>query len=122
MTSASTKPATQISLTDIPASWRWMKPDIALRLAPMTAAFVLVELIWRPSWSGLSLGRLEVQLLFGVVTAPLLFVGAAWVQLLLTRRRRALGVPSGPPDAWFQAGFYALNGTVEEAFFRGLVQ
>src|ERR1051326_6773578 len=122
MTSTTNKAATQIALTDIPGGWRWGKPDIAVRLAPMTAAFAVVELIWRPSWSGLSLGRLEVQLLFGLVAAPLLFMGAAWVQLLLTRRRRALGVPSGSADAWFQAGFYALNGPVEEAFFRGLVQ
>jgi membrane protease YdiL (CAAX protease family) len=43
--------------------------------------------------------------------------GAAW----LARRRGALSVRGGG-DAWFQAGFYALNGPVEEAFFRGLVQ
>ena len=118
----STNGATQVALTDIPDSWRWMKPDLATRLLPMVAAFAFVEIVWRPSWAGLSFGRVEAQLIFGAVTAPLLFVAATWVQLLLTRRRRAIGVPSGPADAWFQAGFYLLNGPVEEAFFRGLVQ
>jgi membrane protease YdiL (CAAX protease family) len=31
-------------------------------------------------------------------------------------------VPAGPGDAAFQAGFYVLNGPIEEAFFRGVVQ
>ena len=118
----STKGATQVALTDIPDSWRWMKPDLAARLLPMVAAFAFVEIVWRPSWSGFSFGRVEAQLIFGAVTAPLLFVAATWVQLLMTRRRGAVGVPSGPGDAWFQAGFYFVNGPVEEAFFRGLVQ
>ncbi len=118
----STKGATHVALTDIPDSWRWMKPDLAARLLPMVAAFAFVEIVWRPSWSGFSFGRVEAQLIFGAVTAPLLFVAATWVQLLMTRRRGAVGVPSGPGDAWFQAGFYFVNGPVEEAFFRGLVQ
>lgn len=118
----STNDATQVALTGIPDSWRWMKPDIAIRLLPMLAAFAFVEIVWRPSWTGLSLGRLDVQLAFGALTAPLLFVAAAWVQLWLTRRRGAIGVPSGPGDASFQAAFYLVNGPAEEAFFRGLVQ
>jgi len=111
-----------VALTDIPDSWRWMKPDFALRLLPMTAAFAAVEIIWRPSWTGFSIGWLSVQLLFGLVTAPILFVAATWVQLLLARRRGGLGAPSGPRDAAFQAGFYLVNGPIEEAFFRGLIQ
>lgn len=99
-----------------------MKPDFAVRLLPMTAAFVVAELIWHPAWAGLTLGRLDVQLTFGLVTAPVLFVAATWVQLVLARRRGGLGVPSGAGDAAFQAGFYLVNGPVEEAFFRGLIQ
>jgi membrane protease YdiL (CAAX protease family) len=33
-----------------------------------------------------------------------------------------LAVPAGPGDAWFQTAFYAVNGPLEEAFFRGLMQ
>lgn len=99
-----------------------MKPDLATRLAPMAVVFAVVEVAWRPAWTGFSPGRLDVQLLFGVLAAPVMFVAAMWVQLMLARRRGGLGVPSGPADAWFQAGFYLLNGPVEEAFFRGLIQ
>ena len=99
-----------------------MKPDIAIRLLPMAAAFALVQAVWHPAWIGLSFGRLDAQLTFGLVTAPLLLVAATWVQLVLARRRGSLGVPSGPGDATFQAAFYLVNGPVEEAFFRGLVQ
>src|SRR5207237_2441205 len=95
---------------------------LAVWLLPMAAAFAFVEVVWRPSWTGLSLGRLNAQLTFGAVNAPLLFVAAAWVQLMLTRQRGAIGVPSGPGDAWFQSAFYLVNGPVEAAFLRGLVQ
>ena len=117
-----TRTATQIALTAIPDSWRWMKPDLVMRLVPMTVAFAAVQAIWRPTWTGLATGNLQAQLIFGLTTAPVLFVAATWVQLLLARRRGGLAVPSGPGDAWFQGAFYLVNGPVEEAFFRGLVQ
>ncbi len=44
------------------------------------------------------------------------------MQLRLARRRGAISAPADAGDAWFQAGYYAVNGPVEEAFFRGLVQ
>jgi membrane protease YdiL (CAAX protease family) len=82
----------------------------------------VVEIVWRPSWLGFSAGLLGVQLVFAAVAAPVLFVAATFVQLRLARRRGALSVPAGSDDAAFQAGFYVLNGPIEEAFFRGLVQ
>ena len=71
---------------------------------------------------GVGPGRAEVQLAFGLLAAPVLFVSATLVQLRLARSRGALSVPAGPADASLQAGYYALNGPIEEAFFRGLVQ
>jgi len=99
-----------------------MRPDLVRRLLPFVIAVAVVEVGWRPSWLGLSLGRVSSQLTFAAVAAPVLFAAAAFLQLQLARRRGALSVPAGGDDAWFQAGFYALNGTIEEAFFRGLVQ
>jgi membrane protease YdiL (CAAX protease family) len=116
------QPATRLVLTRIPDSWRWMLPDLLWRLLPFAAVCVSAELIWRPSWLGLGPGHLGVQLAFGLVGAPVMFVAAALVQLGLTRRRGAISVPAGADDAWFQAGFYLVNGPVEEAFFRGLAQ
>jgi membrane protease YdiL (CAAX protease family) len=109
--------------TNIPDSWTWMRTDLLVRIAPFVAAFVVAYLVLsRPAAFGLSFGRPGVQLLFAAVAAPFLFFAAVVVQLWLTRRRGALSVPANGRDAWFQAGFYAVNGPVEEAFFRGLVQ
>ena len=99
-----------------------MAPDLLQRLLPFAAVAAVVEIVWRPSWLGFSAGRLGAQLLFAAVAAPVLFVAATFVQLRLARRRGALSVPAAVDDAAFQAGFYIVNGPIEEAFFRGLVQ
>ncbi|HEX9476831.1 MAG TPA: CPBP family intramembrane glutamic endopeptidase [Candidatus Dormibacteraeota bacterium] len=109
-------------LTRIPDSWAWMAPDLLRRLLPFALVVAVVEIGWRPSWLGVSAGRPDAQLAFAAFAAPVLFVAAMAVQLWLARRRGALSVPAGRDDAWFQAGFYALNGPIEEAFFRGLIQ
>jgi membrane protease YdiL (CAAX protease family) len=110
-------------LTRIPDTWAWMRSDLLIRLLPFTVACAAVYLFAsRPSWFGLGPGRLDVQLLFGLAIAPLMFAAAMAAQLGLARRRGALSVPAGGGDAWFQAGFYLLNGPIEEAFFRGLIQ
>jgi len=99
-----------------------MRRDAVIRLLPFAAIAVAVDVILHPAWLGFSTGDLRAQLTFGLAAAPLLFVAATLVQLWLTRRRGVLSVPSGAGDAWFQAGYYAVNGPIEEAFFRGLVQ
>lgn len=109
-------------LTRIPDSWSWMAPDLLRRLLPFAIVVAVVEIGWRPSWLGISPGRLSVQLGFAAVSSLALFVAATLVQLWLARRRGSLLVPAGAGDAWFQAGFYVLNGPIEEAFFRGVVQ
>jgi membrane protease YdiL (CAAX protease family) len=125
MTSGPTtlKSSTRLVTTNIPDSWAWMRPDLVVRIVPFAGAYAVAYLLLsRPAPLGVSFGRPDVQLLFAAVAAPLMFVAAVTVQLLLTRRRGALSVPANGRDAWFQAGFYVLNGPVEEAFFRGLVQ
>ena len=109
-------------LTDIPDSWAWMAPDFLIRLLPFAAAAVVVELVWRPSWIGIGMGDLSSQLTFALVATPVAFAAGALGQRWLAFRRGGLSVPSGPGDAWFQAGFYAVNGPIEEAFFRGVIQ
>lgn len=100
-----------------------MRPDVVTRLVPFTVAFAVAYVASKGGrWLGLSAGNLGVQVAFAALAAPTMFAAAALVQLWLTRRRRALLVPAGPADAWFQAAFYVVNGPIEEAFFRGLVQ
>jgi len=110
-------------LTRIPDSWAWMRPDLLVRLMPFAIAFaVAYASSGGAGWLGLGPGNLTVQLVFAAVAAPTMFAAAAAVQLRLTRSRGTLLVPAGADDAWFQAAFYALNGPLEEGFFRGLVQ
>jgi membrane protease YdiL (CAAX protease family) len=100
-----------------------MRPDILVRLLPFATAFVLAYVLTRrAAWLGVGPGNLAVQLVFALIAVPVMFVAAVAVQLWLTRRRGALLVPAGADDAFFQAAFYAVNGPVEEAFFRGLMQ
>lgn len=100
-----------------------MRPDLLVRLLPFTLAFGIAYWLSRGGpWLGLAAGNLLVQVEFALVAAPVMFLAAAAVQFWLTLRRRALSVPAGPSDAIFQAAFYAVNGPIEEAFFRGLVQ
>jgi membrane protease YdiL (CAAX protease family) len=108
--------------TTIPDSWAWMRRDLVIRLVPFAVICTVVQVALHPSWMGWALGDLRAQLAFGFVGAPTLFVAATFVQWRLTRARRALSVPRDASDAWFQAAYYALNGPVEEAFFRGLIQ
>jgi membrane protease YdiL (CAAX protease family) len=125
MTSGSTtlSASTRLVRTDIPQSWAWIRVDLLIRIAPFVAACAIVfQLASRPAWFGLSAGSPGVQAVVALVGAPVMFLAAVLVQLWLTRRRRVLSVPTGPGDATFQAGFYAVNGPVEEAFFRGLLQ
>lgn len=113
----------KLVLTRISDSWAWIRWDLLVRLLPFAAAYGLaIGLTSRAHWLGLTPGSLQVQAEFAVVASPLMFAAAAAVQLWLTRRRGALLVPAGADDAWFQAGFYVLNGPIEEAFFRGLMQ
>lgn len=110
-------------LTRIPDSWAWARTDVVMRLLPFAVAYVIAYgLSGRARWLGLSAGDLHAQLVFAAVGVPLLFGAAVAVQLWLTRRRGALSVPAAVDDALFQAGYYVLNGPLEEAFFRGLIQ
>lgn len=100
-----------------------MRTDIIVRLLPFTAAFAIAYVVSRHAgWLGLGVGDVGAQLVFAAVAAPAMFAAAVAVQLWLTRRRGVLLVPAGADDAWFQAAFYAVNGPIEEGFFRGLVQ
>jgi membrane protease YdiL (CAAX protease family) len=99
-----------------------MRGDLLVRLGPFAAAVLLAWLLWRPAWLGLSPGNLRAQLVFGLIGCVVLFVAAVAIQLPLTRRRGGLRVPADGGDAGLQGAYYVLNGPLEEAFFRGLVQ
>jgi membrane protease YdiL (CAAX protease family) len=92
------------------------------RLLPFAAALVLFQALLRPSWLGVSVGLLVVQLVFGLLLGTLLFVGAALVRSVLARRRGALVLPGGARDLLLQTAYYIVNAPLEEGVFRGLLQ
>lgn len=109
--------------TRLSDTWGWARSDLLVRLLPFGAAYAFALLLGgRRQAFGFSPGDLTVQLTFGLVLLPLLFVAGMGVQLWLSRRRGALAVPDGPKEAAAEAGYYLLNGPLEEMFFRGLIQ
>jgi membrane protease YdiL (CAAX protease family) len=118
-----TKRPTRLVLTRIPDTWKWIRPDVVIRLVPFMAAYAIAYRVTQgAAWLGWSAGDVPVQLVFAAIGVPVMFAAAAMVQLWLTRRRGVLAVPAGLDDVALQAGFYAVNGPIEEAMFRGLVQ
>ncbi len=114
--------AVRAQLTEPAETLGWAKQDLVVRLIPFALVCAAVDVIWRPPWLGLGPGRLGLQLIFGLAGLPVMFAAATAIQLAVSRRRGAMLVPAGGADAALQAGYYALNAPLEEAFFRGLVQ
>lgn len=113
----------RLGLTQVADSWAWMRFDVLVRLLPFAVAYALAfRLSGGARWLGFSWGDVAVQIWFAAVAVPAMFAAAVLVQLWLTRRRGVLAVPANAADAWFQAGFYLVNGPLEEAFFRGIGQ
>lgn len=115
-------PAVVLVPTRTADSLAWMRPDLLVRLVPLTGVVALVWLVWRPRWLGMGPGRLDVQLAFGLPGAVVFFAASCLLQTALAPVRGSLKVPASRADAALQGGYYALNAPIEEAFFRGLLQ
>ncbi len=103
-------------------SLAWMLPDLAVRLLLFAVVVTVVWVVWRPRWLGIGPGSLPAQLAFGVPGALAFFATACLLQIVMTPVRGSLRVPADGADLALQAGYFAVNAPLEEAFFRGLVQ
>ncbi len=113
--------STQVARSTVHDSWRWMWPDILMRILPMGAVpFLYIAFLHLPlSFLGLTLHDVPQQLLIGLVVGTAMAAFAATYRMLIV----------GPWFRWptlndhlFQGVFYLLiNGPVEELFFRGFV-
>jgi membrane protease YdiL (CAAX protease family) len=112
----------ELLLTRAVDSLAWIWPDLLVRILPMAGVVATVWGVWHPAWLGLGLGRLGVQLLFGLPAGAFFFACACLLQLPLSRLRGSLKVPANAADTALQTGFYVLNAPVEEALFRGLME
>lgn len=96
--------------------------DLAIRILPFTAAVAGVWLTRRPTWLGISRGKLPTQLTFGLGGAVAFFFSAAYLQRKITGDGEPFRVAVTGREALVQSAYFILNAPVEEAFFRGLLQ
>ncbi|GCE11794.1 CPBP family intramembrane glutamic endopeptidase [Tengunoibacter tsumagoiensis] len=113
--------STHIVRTHIADSWRWMWPDILMRIIPMgLVPFLYLGVFHLPlSFLGLTLHDVPLALMVGFGVGIALTAFAALYRMFIVGpwfRRPTL------QDQIFQSIFYLfLNAPVEELFFRGFL-
>lgn len=111
----------QVARSTVATTWRWLWPDVLMRILPLTAIpFIYVGLLHLPlSFLGLTLGNWQNQLLLG------LLIGIGMAAFAITYRMLLVGPWFRRPtmsDHALQSFFYLfVNGPVEEFFFRGFL-
>ena len=113
--------STQVARSTVSDSWKWMWPDLLMRIIPMGAIPLLyIAILHLPlSFLGLTLHDVPQQLLLGLVIGIGMAAFAATYRILMVGpwfRRPTIN------DHLLQGIFYLLiNGPVEELFFRGFL-
>lgn len=111
----------QLVCSTVKDSWRWMWPDLLMRIIPLAAIpFIYILIMRLPlSFLGLTLADAPQQILIGfLVGIPMAAFAALWRMYIVGPwfRRPTLG------DHCFQGFFYLIiNAPVEELFFRGFM-
>jgi membrane protease YdiL (CAAX protease family) len=126
VSSASSTPSTlaqqpQVVRSTVKDSWRWMWPDILMRIIPLAAIpFLYIAILHLTlSFLGLTLHNAPQQIVLGLV------VGIGMAAFAAIYRMYVVGPWFRWPttsDHIFQGFFYLfINGPVEELFFRGFM-
>lgn len=111
----------QVTRSTVADTWRWLWPDVLMRILPLGAIpFLYIAVLRLPlSFLGLTLHDWPRQLLIG------LLVGVAMTAFATAYRMRFVGPWFRWPtlsDHALQGFFYLfVNGPVEELFFRGFL-
>ena len=111
----------QVVRSTVVDTWRWLWPDMLMRILPLGAIpFLYIAVLHLPlSFLGLTLHNWPQQLLLGIV------IGIPMVAFAITYRTWIVGPWFRWPtlsDHAFQGFFYlVINGPVEELFFRGFL-
>jgi membrane protease YdiL (CAAX protease family) len=111
----------QVVRSTVADTWRWMWPDILMRIIPMAAVpFVYIVVLHLPlSFLGLTFHDVPQQIIIGLLVGTGMAAFAAIYRMYIVGpwfRRPTLS------DQIFQGLFYLfINGPVEELFFRGFV-
>lgn len=113
--------SSQLVYSTVGNTWRWMWPDILMRIIPMgVVPLIYITIFHLPlSFLGLILTSVPLHLLVG------LLVGIGMAAFAATYRMFIVGPWFRKPTAWdqcIQTLFYLfVNGPVEELFFRGFM-
>jgi membrane protease YdiL (CAAX protease family) len=113
--------SSQVVRSTVRDSWRWMWPDLLMRILPMTAApFIYIAIFHLPlSFLGITLHDVPQQVTLGLLVGIAMAAFAAFYRMWFV----------GPWFRWpttgdhiFQSAFYLfINAPVEELFFRGFL-
>lgn len=113
--------STQVARSTVADTWRWLWPDVLMRIIPLGAIpFLYIVLFHLPlSFLGLTLHDWPLQLVLGCG------IGLAMVAFAISYRMTIVGPwfrwPT-PSDHALQSFYYLfINGPIEELFFRGFL-
>lgn len=118
---SSTKSTHPVPRSTVADTWRWIWPDLLIRLIPFAVApFLYIAIFHLPlSYLGLTWGNIPQQLAVGIT------VGIVMTAFAICYRMFIVGPWFHWPtlsDHFFQGFFYlVLNAPVEELFFRGFL-
>ena len=111
----------QVARSTMADSWRWMWPDMLMRIIPLgVLPFIYILIFHLPlSFLGLTLHNVPQQIVLGLIVGLLMAAFSAVYRMYIV----------GPWFRWptvsdhlFQGFFYLfINGPVEELFFRGFM-
>jgi len=102
-------------------TWRWMRPDLLIRIVPMGIAPLLyISIFHLPlSFLGLVAGNVPQQIVLGISLGVVMCLFAMLYRIYIVGP--GFRHPT-PKDQLLQSFFYlCINAPVEEIFFRGLV-
>src|SRR5712691_1552394 len=117
----STIKSSQVARSTVADTWRWLWPDVLMRIIPLgVIPFVYIAIFHLPlAFLGLTLHNWPQQLVIGLVVGFLMTCFASMYRMYVVDPyfRRPT-----PGDHLLQGVYYLLiNGPIEELFFRGFL-
>jgi len=120
-TQVSTIKSPQVARSTVADTWRWLWPDVLMRIIPLAVIpFLYIAIFHLPlAFLGLTLHDWPQQLIIGLVVGLVMTCFATAYRMYIVGpyfRRPTLG------DHTLQGFYYlVINGPVEELFFRGFL-
>jgi len=117
----STLKSSHVARSTIADTWRWLWPDLLIRIVPLSVVpFLYIAIFHLPlAFLGLTLNNVPQQLFVGIV------IGIVMTAFAVIYRMYVVGPWFYWPtlgDHLLQGSFYlVINGPVEELFFRGFL-